>query len=70
MIISTENRATMAAYREGRTAEQFLDDMWQRREAESPRDAKSGAGWPYQSAMAAAAAGNVTRLPAPKKASR
>lgn len=36
MIISTENRATMAAYREGRTLEEYLSDIWPRRVAEHP----------------------------------
>lgn len=36
MIPPTEARATMAAYREGRTLEQFISDMWERRAAEHP----------------------------------
>ncbi len=70
MIVPTEDRATMAAYREGRTLDQFLDDMWQRREAETPRAAKSAPdGWPYRAALTAAA-GNVTHLQPKKQAAR
>lgn len=36
MIIPTEARATMAAYREGRTLEEYLSDIWARRVAEHP----------------------------------
>lgn len=47
MIISTENRATMMAYRKGRSLEEFLGDMWERREAEKPREAKPSGAWPF-----------------------
>ena len=47
-IVPTENRATMAAYREGRSIDQFLDDMWQRRFAENPCVTKSTGTWPFR----------------------
>jgi len=39
----------MAAYREGRTLEAFLDDMWQRRAAEHKQPAVAIGNWPYRS---------------------
>lgn len=47
MIIPSENRATMKAYRNGRSIDRFLDDMWERREREIPRAAQSIGSWPF-----------------------
>lgn len=35
-MIPSEARATMKAYREGRSLEQFLTEMWDRRATEKP----------------------------------
>ncbi|HCE08742.1 MAG TPA: hypothetical protein DEQ40_09115 [Oxalobacteraceae bacterium] len=44
--IPTEARATLAAYRLGRTEAQFLRDMWCRRRVEHPGRVKSTGQWP------------------------
>ena len=36
MIISEDGRHDMTALRQGRTLEQYLEDMWQRRAVEQP----------------------------------
>lgn len=53
MMITTENRATMQAYRHGRSLEAFLDDMWARRAVEhgdrvdgAPEKTFGSDGWP------------------------
>lgn len=40
MQIPTESRATMLALRAGRTEKQFLAEIWSRRAAENPAQAK------------------------------
>lgn len=46
MIIPTEARATLAAYRVGRTEKQFIADMWDRRRTEHPGRSKATGKWP------------------------
>jgi hypothetical protein len=48
MIIPTENRATMCAFREGRSLDQFLNDMWERRAVEHPRETRAKGAWPFK----------------------
>jgi len=49
MQIPTEARATMAAIRDGKSLESYLDDVWERRTAsQTPVQPSTGA-WPYQS---------------------
>ena len=66
--ISCEARATIQALRDGLTLEQYLNSMWDRREAENPREAKASKGWPYGSSKPstskpkAALPENVTKL--------
>ena len=65
-IISTENRATMQAYREGRSLEDYLTEMWDRRATEHPRTDKSVGKWPCQ-IYAKAKDSNVTSIRAGKR---
>jgi hypothetical protein len=46
MIIPTEARATMQVYREGRTLEQFLDHVWERRDDKQSGPKKAKGKWP------------------------
>lgn len=46
MIVPTESRATIAAYRVGRTEKQFIADMWDRRRTEHPGKKKATGKWP------------------------
>jgi len=62
MIIPTEARATIAAYREGRTEKQFIADMWARRVAEHPCKRKARGEWPMKAAVAEPPVSNVTPI--------
>lgn len=46
MIIPTENRATMKAYRVGLSEKQFISLMWKRRRVENPGPTKPRGKWP------------------------
>lgn len=48
LIISQESRATMVAIRGKLTVEQYLDAVWQHREAENPRHARPRWPWPIR----------------------
>lgn len=64
-MIPENARATIAAYREGKTEKQFLDYMWLRRRAEHPGRIKASGSWPITRAEQIT---NVT--PIKKKAQR
>ena len=49
MIVPTEGRATMKAYHEGKSIDEYLDDIWARRRHEWGHAPSSGGGWPYRS---------------------